>query len=75
MPRTTTNPITPPIAPRIRPNSASRAVSRGDGAFELTIPDITSFDMAKYPAFLRGELAAPPHGRGGWFVFGARKDG
>ena len=46
-----------------------------DGAFELTIPDITSFDMANYPAFLRGELAAPPHGRGGWFVFGARTHG
>ena len=44
-----------------------------DRCFEITIPDVTSFDMAKYPAFLRGELEAPPHGRGGWFIFGGRK--
>jgi SAM-dependent methyltransferase len=44
-----------------------------DGAFEIVIPDITSFDMTRYPAFLNGETESPPHGRGGWFVFGARK--
>lgn len=44
-----------------------------DRTFELTIPDPTSFDMSKYPAFLRGEVEAPPHGRGGWFIFGGRK--
>lgn len=41
--------------------------------FENIIPDPTSFDMSKYPAFLRGEVEAPPHGRGGWFIFGGRK--
>jgi SAM-dependent methyltransferase len=41
--------------------------------FEITIPDVTTYDMAQYPAFLRGEVAAPAHGRGGWFIFGSRK--
>ena len=45
-----------------------------EGAFEIVIPDITSFDIANYPAFLRGEIESPAHGRGGWFVFGARKN-
>ncbi len=44
-----------------------------EGTFELIIPDVTSFDMSKYPAFLAGEAEAPPHGRGGWFIFGGRK--
>ena len=44
-----------------------------EAAFEVTIPDVTSYDMAKYPGFLRGEEIAPPHGRGGWYIFGARK--
>jgi hypothetical protein len=42
-------------------------------AFEIVVPDVTSFDMDRYPAFLRGECEAPPHGRGGWFIFGGRK--
>lgn len=41
--------------------------------FERTIPDVGSFDLTRYPAFLAGEVEAPPHGRGGWFIFGARK--
>jgi SAM-dependent methyltransferase len=44
-----------------------------DTAFEITVPDVTSFDLDKYPAFMRGEVDAPPHGRGGWYIFGARK--
>ena len=44
-----------------------------DATFEVTVPDITSFEMDKYPDFLRGEVEAPPHGRGGWYIFGARK--
>lgn len=44
-----------------------------EAAFEVTIPDVTSFDMDKYAGFLRSEVAAPPHGRGGWYIFGARK--
>ncbi len=46
---------------------------REPSTFEITVPDVTSFDMAQYPAFMRGEVAAPPHGRGGWYIFGARK--
>ncbi len=42
-------------------------------AFEVTVPDVTSFDLDRYPEFLAGKVAAPPHGRGGWFIFGARK--
>ena len=41
--------------------------------FELVVPDVTSFDLNKYPGFLRGEVEAPPHGRGGWFILGGRK--
>ena len=44
-----------------------------EATFEITVPDVTSFDMDKYPAFLRGEVEAPPHGRGGWYIFGGRK--
>jgi SAM-dependent methyltransferase len=44
-----------------------------EASFELRVPDITSFDMQKYPEFLHGNLEAPPHGRGGWFIFGSRK--
>jgi ubiquinone/menaquinone biosynthesis C-methylase UbiE len=46
---------------------------RRAACFELTVPDAASFDAADYERFLKGEIAAPPHGRGGWFVFGARK--
>ena len=44
-----------------------------EATFELTIPDVTTYDMTRYPDFLRGEAAAPAHGRGGWFIFGSRK--
>jgi ubiquinone/menaquinone biosynthesis C-methylase UbiE len=44
-----------------------------EATFEITVPDVTSFDMDRYPAFLRGEVEAPPHGRGGWYIFGGRK--
>jgi SAM-dependent methyltransferase len=44
-------------------------------SFEIEVPDVGSFPPEKYDAFLRGEAKAPPHGRGGWFVFGARKQG
>lgn len=45
----------------------------GDGVFEVTIPDVTGYDMDRYPAFLAGEVQAPPHGGGGWFIMGGRK--
>jgi len=41
--------------------------------FEITVPDAGSFKPENYEKFLRGEMPAPPHGRGGWFIFGARK--
>jgi ubiquinone/menaquinone biosynthesis C-methylase UbiE len=44
-----------------------------DAAFEITIPDVTTFDMTRYPEFLKGALTAPRHGGGGWFIFGSRK--
>jgi len=41
--------------------------------FAHRIPDYASFGAEKLARFVRGELEAPPHGAGGWFVFGARK--
>jgi SAM-dependent methyltransferase len=41
--------------------------------FKLLIPDLRAFDPERYAQFMRGEITAPPHGAGGWFVFGARK--
>jgi ubiquinone/menaquinone biosynthesis C-methylase UbiE len=41
--------------------------------FELEVPEAATFGAANYERFLKGEIPAPPHGRGGWFVFGARK--
>lgn len=41
--------------------------------FTTTVPDVTTFEMSRYPAFLAGEIDAPLHGRGGWFIFGATK--
>lgn len=41
--------------------------------FAQLIPDYATFGPERYGQFMRGELAAPAHGSGGWFVFGARK--
>lgn len=41
--------------------------------FKGLIPDVASFGAERYARFLRGELEAPPHGSGGWFVFGASR--
>lgn len=41
--------------------------------FKGLIPDVATFGAERYARFLRGELPAPPHGSGGWFVFGAGK--
>ncbi len=38
--------------------------------FAQLIPDYASFGDDKLAQFVRGELAAPSHGSGGWFVFG-----
>lgn len=44
-------------------------------AFALHIPDWSSFGGPKFDAFLRGELTPPPHGSGGWFIFGTDRRG
>jgi ubiquinone/menaquinone biosynthesis C-methylase UbiE len=44
-----------------------------DGTFEITIPDVTSFDLERYGDFMAGQAEAPPHGRGGWYIMGGRK--
>lgn len=44
-------------------------------SFAHLIPDFTTFGEEKLGRFVRGELASPPHGSGGWFVFGSRKQG
>ena len=44
-----------------------------ENTFEITVPDVGMCPPDLYEKFLRGEYQAPPHGRGGWFVFGARK--
>jgi ubiquinone/menaquinone biosynthesis C-methylase UbiE len=41
--------------------------------FEITVPDVGSFKPENYAKFMAGEMAAPPHGRGGWFIHGGRK--
>ncbi len=41
--------------------------------FELEVPVPATFKPENYEKFLKGEMASPPHGRGGWFIFGGRK--
>lgn len=43
--------------------------------FSLHIPDYETVGPDRFAAFVRGEEDAPPHGRGGWYVFGSRKTG
>ncbi len=45
-----------------------------ESCFTTTVPDVGTFDKELYPAFLSGEVEAPLHGRGGWFIFGAKID-
>lgn len=42
-------------------------------SFKLHIPDIATFGAERHEKFMRGELASPAHGSGGWFVFGAEQ--
>lgn len=44
-----------------------------DQIFTRLIPDFTSNGVAVTDACIAGERATPAHGRGGWFIFGARK--
>ncbi len=44
-----------------------------DASFAQLIPDWLIFGEPRFDRFMRGEIAAPAHGSGGWFVFGSRK--
>ncbi len=51
---------------------AEAGFERGE-CFAHAIPDFASFGEQRFAQFMRGEIASPPHGGGGWFVFGARR--
>jgi ubiquinone/menaquinone biosynthesis C-methylase UbiE len=44
-----------------------------DATFARTIPDFASSGVEVANACIDGDRETPPHGRGGWFVFGAQK--
>jgi ubiquinone/menaquinone biosynthesis C-methylase UbiE len=44
-----------------------------ENVIETTVPNRESFTAEQHQKFLRDEAKVPRHGRGGWFVFGARK--
>lgn len=44
-----------------------------DSSFKQLIPDYRSFGPEHLEACISGEVDAPAHGEGGWFIFGARK--
>ena len=44
-----------------------------DSTFANLVPDLASSGEAMADACIAGERETPPHGSGGWFVFGARK--
>ena len=44
-------------------------------AFEMHIPNYETFGAANFAKFVRGEMPAPAHAMGGWYVFGAEKAG
>ncbi len=46
-----------------------------EASFAHAIPDWSTFGEERFARYLRGELPAPPHGSGGWYVFGSRKPG
>ena len=45
-----------------------------DSTFEKTIPDVATFSKEQYADLLSGNTETPLHGRGGWFVFGGKKN-
>jgi SAM-dependent methyltransferase len=45
-----------------------------DNCYTVTVPDYGTFNMDDYPKVVAGEMTAPLHGRGGWFIFGASVD-
>lgn len=42
-------------------------------SFERTIPEVAVYSDERYADWLAGKEADPFHGKGGWFIFGARK--
>jgi ubiquinone/menaquinone biosynthesis C-methylase UbiE len=44
-----------------------------DAIFETRIPDLATFGRERFAAFVAGKLEAPPHGAGGWYLFGGAK--
>jgi ubiquinone/menaquinone biosynthesis C-methylase UbiE len=44
-----------------------------DDSFAMAIPDYASSGPERFAQFVRGEVDSPPHGRGGWFIFGAQR--
>jgi len=42
-------------------------------AYEITVPNRATFGDENFAKFIRGEVEAPRHGSGGWFIFGATK--
>ncbi len=51
----------------------ARAGFVAENCFETTVPNLGTFGEENYTKFFAGEIEAPKHGQGGWFVFGARK--
>ncbi len=41
--------------------------------FEITVPNRATFGDENIAKFMKGEMDAPRHGVGGWFIFGAQK--
>jgi ubiquinone/menaquinone biosynthesis C-methylase UbiE len=49
----------------------SEAGFKRESCFAQLVPDFASSGEEKFERFLRGEIASPQHGNGGWFFFGA----
>ncbi len=49
----------------------SEAGFKRESCFAQLVPDFASSGEEKFERFVKGEVAAPNHGAGGWFFFGA----
>ena len=45
----------------------------GSETFEQVLPEVATYPKEKLADVWDGKVEAPPHGRGGWFIFGSRK--
>ena len=41
--------------------------------YEITVPNRATFGDANFAKFMKGDMPAPRHGIGGWYIFGAQK--